>query len=147
MRFANRPVILQVVPKNPRDSWPAWTDTPVELGPVVPEPAALDPRWRSLASTIRDEELERLDGYGPRPLEALVRLTHERHRADLADALAHGENLVEFVAASGDVVVWDAGRVVAVLRVLPDGSLEDSRFNRSGFLIDPCDSVEKGGDL
>ncbi len=147
MSIVNRPGLLAHLSQNPRDSWPEWTDTPINLGPVVPSDDDLSPRWRSLAVTTRSGELDQLDGYGSKVLANLIRLAYVEHRSDRAEALAAGDIPAEFAAVSSDLVVWDGNRVVAVLRVLPDGSLEDNRFSRTGFLVDPCDSVREGGDL
>ncbi len=89
-------------------------------------------------------------GSGLEILEELVRLAHDTHRAELDQAVAAGEDPAEFAAASGDLVIWDANRIVAILRALPDGSLEDNRFSRTGFLTDPCERAGipgKGGAL
>ena len=83
--------------------------------------------------------MDRLDGFDSPAshdglVDALVRLAHDAHVVKLREELADGRSLAEAVAALDDQVVWSEGRVVAILRALPDGSLEAAHFPAAGFL-------------
>ena len=111
-----------------------FAKSPTLFQPVAETQRGADdaPLWHSVAVTTRADELDRLDGRRPGLIEGIIRLAVDAHAADRAEAVSGGESLVDFAAASSDQVVWDADRVVAVLRVLPDGALQVARFPASG---------------
>ena len=87
---------------------------------------------RFITLTTKARELDRIEGYGALPLERLLVLAEDAYLVERRDALANGQSAEEFAEAVDDQVVWDGGRVVALLRSLPDGCLEVARFARAG---------------
>ena len=133
--FARRPGLLQGPSRktNPRDSWPAWTDRPVRLGPAAPALEARPPRPAALLATSRGEVLDLSDGPATSVL-ALVDLARVAYRVDWSRALAGGEDPEAFAVATPDQVVWADGRAVAVIRPRADGSLDVFRLAEAGPL-------------
>ena len=105
-----------------------------DAGPPEPEPAIMrGVRFREFLVTIRDEEGDRVKGYGLTLEDVIARETdiYRSGRAyDSRPDLLHRVTVEQYSDGYPDQVVWEHDRVVAVLQSRADGSMKAIRIDR-----------------
>ena len=140
-RFARDRTISPHVARKQRDARPAGDAASATLSPPAADTSR---RLRTLYALVRDDEIDQVTGARPDLLDRFVRSLVDAHREQREEAIALGEDMALFAVVCGDYVIYDELCLVAILRVLPDGSLQEIRLDGAGCFV-PSSLVGKGG--
>ncbi len=87
--------------------------------------------------------LDQVNGFGPQ-VRPIIEVAHRSALDDMGRVIVSGWANDSQFRRVGDRVVWENGRVVALIRVLADGALAMIEFPATGYPV-AMDASEIGG--